>query len=350
MANIQTAVTDTTSLTNTIKTYYDRVLLETFDPNARYYQFGVKKPLPGGEGTSILWNRATRLAIGFQLSQGVPTSTANALSTQTVSAIVSQYGGFTSVSDLVQLTSIAEPMKMAAERLGVQAAETIDTVIRQAVINNVNTTANSAHSFGKTSTVLYEYWGQTSVTADVVSALNVMAVSDVRRVVYSLRSLNVPTFDGKNYVGIIHPMVAEDLVGDSTWVNWHQYAGKPDAIDALYKGEIGMIYGCRFVETTLAPISAGSNSGGTASTMAYGTFIMGQGFYGCVDLDGGIKTQGPVNGASKSDPLNQTTTYGWKHNFASKILNASAGAVLWTGSNDTTTSTGDFQYSDPTAY
>lgn len=109
------------------------------------------------------------------------------------------------------------------------------------------------------------------------------------------------------------------------------------------------IYGTRFVETTLTPISAGSNSGGTASTMAYGTAIFGQGYYGVTELDGGIKTF-ITDGASKADPLNQTTTYGWKSNFVAKVLNTSAGAILWTGSGQTTTSTGDFQYSDPTSY
>ena len=104
-----------------------------------------------------------------------------------------------------------------------------------------------------------------------------------------------------------------------------------------------------FVETTLAPISAGSNSGGTASTMAYGTTIFGKGFYGVTELDGGIKTY-ITQGASKSDPLDQTTTYGWKANFTSQVLNTSAGLVLWTGSGNTATATTDFQLSDPTTY
>lgn len=309
----------------------------------------IKKPLPTGEGRAVIWNRPTRLAIGFQLSEGVPTSTANALSTQTVSAIINQYGGFTSISDLVSLTSITEPMKMAAERLGRQAAETIDSVIRQELINHVSYTNSSAHSFGKTSTVLYEYWGLTSTTADVVSSTNVVAVSDIRTAVYSLRKLNVAPYDGSNYVAVIHPEVAEDITSDSTWVNWHQYAGNTDAVENLYAGEIGRVYGCRFVETTLAPISAGSNSGGTASTMAYGTAIFGRGFFGATELGGGIKTY-ISQGASKSDPLDQTTTYGWKANFTSKILNTSAGLVLWTGSGQTTTDTADFQYTDPAAY
>ena len=50
MAGLASATTNTTSLTNTIKTYYERLLLEWLKPATKYYQFGMKKPLPKGEG------------------------------------------------------------------------------------------------------------------------------------------------------------------------------------------------------------------------------------------------------------------------------------------------------------
>lgn len=347
MGNIQAATTTQTSLANVVKDYYDRMMLEVLDPATIYYQFAIKKPLPAGEGKSVVWNRPTALALGFTLSEGVPVSTMNALSTTKVSATISQYGAATSISDLVSLTALTEPMRMAAERLGTQAAQTIDTVIRNAVVSHPSTTANSSHSYGKTSTTVYEYWGSTSVTRGVVSSANVIAVSDIKAVIYGLKKLNVAPYEGNDYVAIVHPEIAEDIVGDSTWINFHQYAGPGQ--QNLYSGEIGKIYGCRFVETTLAPISAGSTYGGAASTMAYGTFIFGKGFYGATELDGGIKTY-ISEGASKSDPLNQTTTYGWKANFVAKVLNTSCGSILWTGSQQTTTAAGDFQLSDPTSY
>ena len=174
MANIQAATTTLTSLTGLIKQYYDRLMLEVLDPRTVYYQFAMKKTLPKGEGTGIYWNRPTRLALGMQLSEGVPTSTANALSTVRVSAIISQFGAFTSISDLATLTSITEPMKLAAERLGAQAAETIDVVVRNAVIGNVATTGNSAHSYGKTSSTLYEYWGGKNVPCNFKEVIKIL--------------------------------------------------------------------------------------------------------------------------------------------------------------------------------
>jgi len=109
----------------------------------------------------------------------------------------------------------------------------------------------------------------------------------------------------------------------------------------LYRGEIGRLYGVRFVESTLAPVSCGSADGVAlsatgVSTVAYGTVIFGKEFYGVTEIDGGIKTF-VVEGADHHDPLNQTTLLGWKANFISRVLNPSAGIVAWAASGDTMT-------------
>lgn len=371
-----TALTNATSLTNTIKSYYDRIMLDAMDPKLVYYQFGIKKPLPKNEGTSIIWNIPRRLALGFVLSEGVTTSTANALSTYKVSAVIRQFGGYTSVSDLVDLTSITDVMKLAAERIGAQAGETIERVIvNEVMVGHVNDLpATSCLHLVKTSAstmgtnlagTIMEAWGSVSgVSAGANGALHTgplvsayyastLAVSDVRVAVYRLKALNVPPYEGNDYVAIIPVEVAGNLVGDTTWMSFHQYAAPGQA--NLYSGEIGKIYGCRFVETNNGPIVKGSNDQTTNSAMIYGTLIMGKGFYGVTDLDGGIKTfitQGP----DKSDPLNQMTTYGWKANFIAHVLNASAGLCLWTGNNTFTTigtesATGSpLRYAYPSSY
>lgn len=331
--NVADTYTTTTTLTNTIKSYYDRMLLETLDPETKFYQFAVKKPLPIGEGTSVIWNRPRRLGFGQKITAGQKPS-ANALSTIKVSALIETYGGYTVLDDTVVLTSITNTLDMATQELAKSAAETIDRVIAHAIIFfDDPDTATSAVHVVKTSASLI-----ISTNALVANTYSntLIAVSDIRRTVAELRRKNVPTVDGQNYVGIIHPVVSEDLRSDATWQNWHQYTTP----EFLYQGEIGRVEGVRFVETSFAPVSAGSGNGiaisaATAtSAMAYGTVIFGRNFYGATELDGGIKTF-LVEGATKSDPLNSTTTYGWKAKFTAKVLNVSSGLVLWTGSNDT---------------
>lgn len=327
------SLTSTTDLSGLIKTYYDRMLLEVLDPMTRYWQFGVKKPLPLNEGTSILWNRPSRLSLGQKLTAGIKPS-ANELSTVTVSSLIEKYGGYVVLDDTVQLTAITDVLDIATTRLASQAAETIDRATMQSLLFFADVAGVSSVHVVKTSAALYI--STVNFVANVYSNV-LIAVSDVRRCVTELRRRNVETYDGQNYVGVINPVIAEDLMSDATWQNWHQYI----APENLYAGEIGRVNGTRFVETTLTPVSAGSGNGiaisaGGVSALAYGTHIFGRGFYGVTELDGGIKTF-LVQGASKSDPLNEVTTYGWKAHYTAKILNVSCGLTLWTGSGDTTT-------------
>jgi N4-gp56 family major capsid protein len=368
MGNIQAATTTQTSLTNTVKNYYDRMMLEWLKPSAKYYQFGVKKSLPAGEGKAVIWNRPLRLGLGFTLSEGVPTSTANALSTAKVSALVQQYGGFTAISDMVDMTSITDVQSLATQVLAQQAAETIErAIISECFIAASATDNNIPHHLIKTSAEVTDFWGAVSGVSvcsngslpggplATVSCLNVLAVSDIRSAVYKLKALNATPYEGNDFVAIVNTETAANLVGDSTWINFHQYAAPGQ--ENLYSGEIGKIYGCRFVETNLGPVTRGSNDTTTASSLAYGTVIMGKGFYGVTELDGGLKTF-TSQGADKADPLNQTTTKGWKMTFASKILNVSAGLVFWAGvGSGYTTTIGDesasgsvLRYKAPTAY
>lgn len=339
-------------------------MLDVLDPQLKYYQFGEKRPLPKGEGMTMIWNRPTRLALGFTLASGTPTSTGNALSTAKVSAIIRQFGGVTIVSDMVDMTSITDVMKMAAERLGAQAGETIERVIL-AEICTYN--AGAGIHYVKNSASMGDYFESISgisVCSDgsePASPLgltgcysNVLAVSDIRKCIYRLKRMNVKPYEGNDYVSVINTETAEDLVGDSTWVNFHQYAAPGQT--NLYTGEIGKIYGCRFVETTNGPAVRGiGDSLSTASAIVYGTLVMGKGYFGVTELDGGINTY-IAQGATKDDPLNQTTTYGWKANFIAKVLNASCGVWFWAGSGETTTigdesaSGSPCRYKYPTAY
>lgn len=253
--------------------------------------------------------------------------------------MIEVYGGYTLVEDLVRATSIVDPMEIATQELAKQAAETVDRAIMHAVIffDDPVTSVSTVH-VGKTSASLI-----ISTNAIVAATYSnvLIAVSDIRRCTTELRRRRVPTVDGQNYIGILHPVVSEDLRSDSTWQNWHQYTTP----EFLYRGEVGRVEGVRFVETDLgAPISAGSGNGNAisaapgASALAYGTIIFGRGFYGVTELDGGVHTF-LVDGPSKSDPLNQAATYGWKAFFASKVLNVSSGLILWTGSGDIMTGT-----------
>ena len=277
--------------------------------------------------------------MGQILSEGTPTSILHALSTTRISAHIQQLGAGVSISDLYDATVITDIGELAVSELADQAARTVDRYIFGQIINHDTQIAgDSVLHFFKTSTEVTEYWGETStISAGImtVSSTNVLATSDLRMASYRLRQLGAEPYDGKNYIAIMNSETAEDIAGDSTWIDWHQYPA--NEVEALYAGEIGRVYGIRVVEDNAGPAKRGSNYGATASSIAYGTVIFGKGFYGVTELDGGIKRYGPLNTSEKADILNQQIIHGWKCDLAAQVLNPSAGCIFWAGSGDTTT-------------
>lgn len=351
------ATTTMSDVSNVVKTFYDKVLLETLDPELKYYQFAEKKPVPKGEGSSVYWNQAVKFDVGRILTEGQPAtiSAGRNLSTTRVSAIVNQYGDWCGISDLADYTAMIDLGRMAAERLGAQAAKTIDRVIANAILFNVSASGRMNHFRFKTSTEVTDYYGMAStISAGImtVSATNILAVSDIRGCVFELRRLAVKPYSGQDYIGILPVESMEDIAGDSTFTAFHQYVDK--GVDALYNGEMGKIYGCRLIAAPNGPCVRGSNYGATASSVGYVSMIFGKGFYGATEWDGGIKTY-ISKGASKSDPLNQMAVYGWKANFAAKVLDPSCGVLFVAGSRDTTTAYAEsassgLRFEDPSTY
>jgi len=328
-------VDTTTTLSNLLPSYYDRVLLDTFHQTVRFQQFAEKKRIPTGEGKSITWNRYTKLDLGYVLTEGTRPSN-HGLSTVQVSALAQQYGAYVPISDFVDLTAISDVTKNAVELLGKQAALTLDTVIQQAIIWHANTTAVSVNHYVKQSA--QQYFSTAQSAAQSVDTAAVLAVSDVNTVVAKLRGWDVPGWDNMNsYIGITSPEVAQYIMNDSTWQNFHQYVEK--GIENIYNGEIGRVFGCRFLTTTNNRVSAGSADGaaisatGSTSALAHATMIFGKQFFGTVDLGPGDVQMLVRNGADSYDPLAQYSTVGWKTFFTSKVLNVSAGVVVWSGIN-----------------
>ena len=325
----------TASLSNLLPSFYDKVLLETFDKTVRFQQFAQNKSVPRDMGKSVTWNRATRLGLGYKLTEGTrPSSTA--LSTVQISALVEQYGQYVALTDFIDLTSINDVTKMAVSRLGKSAGETIDTVIQQAIIEHANLTAVSVNHYVKQSA--QQYFSTAQSAAQSVNANSLLAVSDINAITAKLRGYDVPGYDKSgSYVGIASEEVLKGLRNDSTWQNWNQYTDS----SPLFNGEIGKIHGVRLINTTFGRVSAGSANGGALSAdtgisaLAYATMIFGKDWFGAVDLGGKNVEIITSTQPTKEDPLNQLHTIGWKAFFSAKVLNVSAGVVVWSGNGET---------------
>ncbi len=241
------------------------------------------------------------------------TPTAIDLTDNTVSATIAQYGRHTVVSDLLNYVSIDEAASEKKDTMAVHASNVADTLARELMF----TGSTTQFANGRTSLA-------TIVAGDVMNS------TETRKAVRSLKKSNATPWEDGYFIGKIGPDTAYDLMGDSVWVNAHTYKdGTP-----LYQGEIGKLFGVRFLECSSNQKS--ELSGGTPSIPVYSNFIHGKDAFGALNLEGVAKAatadaRGGRNmqlivkqsGAQDtSNPLDLYFTIGWKFFDALATLNA----------------------------
>ena len=376
-ANTQT--TGHGGLSAEMKTYYGMELLENAKPQLVHNQFAATKPLPTGGGKTVEWRKFGSFEKALTpLTEGV-TPDGSGISVSYITKELAQYGDYTTVSDLLDLTAIDDVVLEITDRHGSNMGLTLDTVTR----NEIQQGNQVIYA-----PVLGEGGKQTAVTSRVALTPECKMTSElVAKAATQLKKMNAPTFDGK-YVCIIHPSVAFDLRQDEAWIAAHQYA----AATELFSGEIGELHGVRFVETTEAKIFRGDDlaknsrnlavkgavsnnatvnfdggtvesgslvgryviiggkrykvvsntdssmtldkaitaadnaviypgEGGAEGCAVYGCLFVGKGAYGVVDLSEGTEVIVKPRGSSgTADPLDQRSSVGWKGIHAAAIL------------------------------
>lgn len=297
-----TMTTETSTLSAEMKTFYDGVLLDNAKPNLVHDQFGQKRPIPKGKGKTIEFRRYKKLPKALTpLTEGV-TPDANSLTVTTVTATVKQYGDWIGLSDVLLLTAIDNNLSEAVILLGAQAGSTLDTVTREIINAGTN--------------VLYAPKGSTPVTKRTdLDGTSLISLQLIMKAAAILKGADAVPFD-KDYVAVVHPYVAYDLMMDPKWEEWNKYT----SADKIYDGEIGRIGGVRFVTSTEAKIW--EKAAATNSISVFSTLVIGKNAYGVTEVEGGgletiVKQLGS---GGTADPLNQRASAGWKAIKTAEIL------------------------------
>lgn len=282
------------------QTFYDRTLLERLKPKLVFLQYGQKKPIPKREGATGNWRRFTSLSPATTpLVEGV-TPQGDRLVVEHVSATVQGYGNFVYLTDLIDMAGIDPVATETVELMGENAAETLDIVVRDVVAKGTN---------------VYRVNGKAD--RNLVAADDIIDGATMRRARRIMARNNAKPVPGAGaYIGIVHPDVAYDIMGDPAWVNANQYAGS----QKIFDGEIGKMHGVRYIESTLAPIFEGEGADGID---VYGTIILAANGYGVPDIAGSSKPKTIIKSLGSggtSDPLEQRSSIGWKAYLAAVRL------------------------------
>ena len=259
--NPQTTLLNTpgNDLSPEMKVYYEDRLIDYAGPNLVYDQFGDKYPIPSHGGKTIEFRKYSPLDKALTtLTEGV-TPDGNKLDVTTIEATVAQYGDYITISDVLDLTAIDRNLEQATKLLGSQAGRTLDTVTREVVTAGTN--------------VMYapQADGTEVLTRSAVDSTCLLTRELVFQAAAKLREMNAVPIDDA-FVAIVHPNVATDLMLSEGWLETQKYANPEN----IYKGEIGMLGGVRFVQSTEAKIfGTAVRNTVSAATTSQATFVLG---------------------------------------------------------------------------
>ena len=176
-----------------MKTYYEKRLLDQAEPALVHDQFGDKYPIPANGGKTIEFRKYDSLPKATTpLTEGVTPDGQN-LNVSTVTAEVKQYGGWTPITDTLQLTAIDNNIVQATKILASQAGRTIDSVVRDILVGGTN--------------VIYAPKVADGVKAEVKSRANLDKTAKltselIMKAATQLKAMNADPIDGLSLIHI----------------------------------------------------------------------------------------------------------------------------------------------------
>lgn len=296
-----TSTAHTTSISpGMLPKFWDDTLLDNLYPQLYYYQFGEKRRVPQGSGKTFYIPRWKKQSI----VQTIPTEGTVIdlcpMSAQYLSGTLAGYAGAYVHSDFIVMTALSSVIEGSLREISKDIARAIDDRIKF----KISAAGTTVFAQGLAAATLQ--------TNDGILA------GDVIRCAVTLDNADNFKFPDGMYAGIIHPKQAYDLMISTSanqWVDINKYTS---GVENIYRGEIGRMYGVRFVSTSNvrvlsfadSALSAGKGSG-------YQGVVVAPGAYHVVELDGAM-AQTFVKGlgsAGSADAVNQNASVGAKVYF-----------------------------------
>lgn len=287
------------TLPGEVRQFYSNRLLIAAKPRLAHVQFCDDQPIPKHYGTTINMRRFELLSTNTTaLTEGV-TPTGTQLTMSTVAVTLAQYGSFVTLSDWFDMTAIDDILVEANDKLGFMAGQTLDQIARDFMTLGTN--------------VLYA-GGEVSraalATGDKYTAV------EIKKSVRTLENAAVIPYDDQSYVAIISPSTKYDIMSIAEWLAVKEYSDRED----LYRGEVGELYGIRYVATSLAKVytAAGASGQDVHATLTFGRNAFAKSEISGENLEMIVK---PLDSGGVENALNQRGSSGWKAPFGGTIQN-----------------------------
>jgi len=297
-------LTTTTQIDSGVNNFYDKVLLQAAKPELVHELFAQSKPLPRKGSSIIKFRRYANLSTATTpITEGV-TPPGQLLSKTDLTAQISWYGDYVHITDVVDATVEDEEWVVAGEKLGFQAGQTRDEIVRDILATCASSTNASNGSNGNTPTEI--------TRTDIDTIVKTLLGYNAKTMTPQKDATNKVSTAGvqKSYWGIMDTDLIDDIEAVSGYKDIVEYSNQKGVMDA----EVGNTGRVRWLMTSLGYT--------TGSPTQYYLPIIGQGAYGVTNLTGEALTNIRKGyGENGDDPLNQRATSGWKMAFVARILN-----------------------------
>lgn len=218
-------------LSGAVRDVYSREILLNAQPVLLFAQFVDRRTELGSEpGDTIKFTKYADLT-GDSLLSEVEVIPVTNLESSMVHIGVDEHGKGLGFSERLAQTAWDNIASLATRQLGNHYGKSVDKLCRDAF-----RAAGSLQTFFPAAIA-------NRAALSSADTLNMLAIKDA---VERLATNKAPKIGGTNYVCIVHPHQARGLRDSEEWVEAHKYASPQE----IFRGEIGMMEGVRFVETT----------------------------------------------------------------------------------------------------
>ncbi len=299
-------------------------LLEVFQPMVITQRFAQQNTQKKGTNTVRKWRRYLPLPItSAPLAEGI-TPENYKLEHEDVSATLQEYGGVIETTDVVKDVVDDPILKVAAQRLGEQAAQTIERL----TINVLSAGTNVMYAGGVSSRANVAGPVTRGVLRKAVRGLDRNGAKPITSIISPNSKVSTSGVEA-SYFAMGHTDLESDIRDITGFKTIVEYSNPGQAVS----GEIGSVERIRFVLTqNFTPWEESGASGstmltaggeGTGNADVYPLIVVARDAYATVRLQGYesfslyVLNPGTARG---NDPIGQRGTSGWKTWYACAIL------------------------------
>ena len=238
MPDLNINTTTASGMSPKMEAILNRYALEANKDERKYTKFGIQVNIPKGKTKTIAFDKLSPLPKAVvPLTEGV-TPTGQAVNITRIKGEPDQFGNYVSYTDQLDFfgDKASPDVLNYTDLLTQNQIETFNRIDAKELASGLNV-----------------FYAGTATSRSTLS--DVLTVKDIRRAVTSLKRNKVQPCDGGDYICFIHPDVVYNIWNDSEWRQPHTYADTTE----LYNGEIGRLFGVRFIEDPDAYVFRGSS-------------------------------------------------------------------------------------------